>query len=499
MATSIYWHDYEAWGADPRRDRASQFAGVRTDLELNEIDKPLMIYCQPPVDRLPHPKACLITGITPQYARSHGLPEAEFVRLIHEQFSKSQTCVAGYNSIRFDDELSRQLLYRNFYDPYEREWKNGNSRWDIIDMVRLCHAARPDGINWPRQEDGSPVFRLELLSQANHLVHADAHDALSDVRATIALAKIVKQTQPKLFDFVFDLRSKHRVNALINLQEQKPLLHVSAVYPAKNSCIALVMPLAAHPLESNGTLMFDLSVDPSPWLAMSAEQLQQRLFVSQKDLPEGESRLPVNVLHSNRCPVIAPLSVLDVERQAILGINTVKARQHWELIRNNKSFVPSLVTAFSNKSIISDNIAGARADPDDMLYGGGFFSDADKRLMTQLRQMSASELASRSESLSAQMHDSRLPEMLFRYRARNFPSTLSSDELGRWKLFCIWRCLNTDKNADVASGKQAPLSLATCRELIQLERGLNQDVRSLQILDELEQWLDTLQQWSLSG
>jgi exodeoxyribonuclease-1 len=501
MAPSIYWHDYEAWGVDPRQDRASQFAGVRTDPELNEIDAPLMIYCQPPVDRLPHPKACLITGITPQYAQTHGLPEVEFIRQIHEQLSRHQTCVAGYNNIRFDDELSRQLLYRNFYDPYEREWKNGNSRWDIIDMVRLCHAVRPEGINWPRLDDGSPVFRLELLSKSNDLMHADAHDALSDVRATIALAKKVKQAQPKLYDFVFDLRSKHRVHALINLQEQKPLLHISAIYPAKNSCIALVMPLAAHPLEANGILMFDLSIDPSPWLAMSAEQLQQRIFLAHKDLPEGESRLPVNIVHSNRCPVIAPVSVLDAQRQQSLGIDMIKAGQHRDLIKSNAGFVQALVLAYRNKAVSAAkaDTADSAADPDTMLYGGGFFSDADKRLMSQLRQMSASELASSFDQLCAQMRDARMPEMLFRYRARNFPSTLSADELQRWKLFCIKRCLNTDAGVGASDSKQRSLNLATCRAQLKHERALNPEAHKQQILDELDQWLLLLQQWSSSA
>lgn len=494
MTTSIYWHDYEAWGANPRQDRASQFAGVRTDPELNEIDAPLMIYCQPPADRLPHPKACLITGITPQYARLHGVPEAEFIRLIHEQFSRPQTCVAGYNSIRFDDELSRQLLYRNFYDPYEREWKNGNSRWDIIDMVRLCYAVRPDGLNWPRHDDGSPAFKLELLSKHNDLLHAEAHDALSDVRATIGLAKKIKQAQPKLYDFVFDLRSKHRVHALINLQKQTPLLHISAMYPAKNACAAVVMPLAGHPLESNGILVFDLAVDPGPWLGMSAEQLQQRLFVAQNDLLPGETRLPVSIVYSNRCPVIAPLSVLDEVRQQELGIDLSSARRHWDKIRNNVHFVPALVQAFRNKS--GEAAAGRLpdSDPDRMLYSGGFFPDADKRVMARLRQMSGSDLASQFDSLCTTMRDSRLPEMLFRYRARNFSSTLSADELARWKLFCVERCLNS--RSAQSEEPSDMLNLASCRIIIARERELNTDTRSQQLLDELELWLQSLQDWA---
>ena len=146
---SIYWYDFETFGKDPRRNRASQFAGIRTDEDLNIISEPLVFYCTPADDFLPDPMACLITGISPQKALADGVCEMEFIKRIHEEFSQPGTCVAGYNSIRFDDELTRQLLYRNFYDPYEREWKNGNSRWDIIDMARLCAATRPEGIVWP--------------------------------------------------------------------------------------------------------------------------------------------------------------------------------------------------------------------------------------------------------------------------------------------------------------------------------------------------------------
>ena len=189
-ANSIYWYDFETFGNNPRRDRASQFAGIRTDEDLNIIGDPLVMYCKPANDFLPNPMACLITGITPQLTLEKGIAEAEFTRRILEEFAQPGTCVAGYNSIRFDDEVTRQLLYRNFHDPYEREWKNGNSRWDIIDMVRLCAATRPEGIEWPKKEDGSNSFRLEELTKANGITHAEAHDALSDVLATIEFAQV---------------------------------------------------------------------------------------------------------------------------------------------------------------------------------------------------------------------------------------------------------------------------------------------------------------------
>ena len=181
-ANSFYWHDYETWGTDPRRDRPCQFAGQRTDLDLNPIGPPLVIYARPAADILPHPEACLITGLSPQMAAERGLPEAEFAADIARELSRPGTCGVGYNSLRFDDEVTRHLFYRNLRDPYGREWQNGNSRWDLIDTLRLAHALRPTGINWPTGEDGVASFRLEGLTQANGIEHSGAHDALADVR-----------------------------------------------------------------------------------------------------------------------------------------------------------------------------------------------------------------------------------------------------------------------------------------------------------------------------
>ncbi|WP_245730752.1 exodeoxyribonuclease I [Pseudohongiella acticola] len=478
-AATIYWHDYEAFGADARRDRASQFAGIRTDMELNEIDAPLVIYCQPSVDMLPHPQACLITGITPQIARQRGLPEAEFIRQIHAQFTQAKTCVAGYNSIRFDDELTRQLLYRNFYDAYEREWKNGNSRWDMIDVLRLCYALRPDGIVWPKKEDGSVSFRLEELSAANDIAHQDAHDALSDVRATIAMAKLVKLQQPRLFDYAFGLRSKHRVNELLDVAAHTPVLHVSSMYPARLGCLALTMPLAAHPVDSNGVLLYDLRVDPAPWLQMTAQQLRESLFRPRAEMADDQQRLPVKVLHSNRSPMIASPAALEAERGQQLQIDMEQSREHWQTIQAHPDFIKKVVEAFADRPGFV-----APVDPDFMLYAGGFFSASDKRLMAKVREMSAQQLADESGQLASQFNDARLPEMLFRYRARNFPPSLSSTEQLRWRQFCQQRLT---RSADIPGA--GPDLASFDNALADLEQTSSAKVQS-PLLQDLQQWRD---------
>ncbi|MDB2384810.1 exodeoxyribonuclease I, partial [Endozoicomonas sp.] len=297
---SFYWLDYETTGADPAADWPAQFAGIRTDADLNEIGEPLNIYCQLPADRLPHPEAFMVTGLDPYIVNEKGLIEPEFIKKIHHELSQSGTCAVGYNSIRFDDEVTRHSLYRNFYDPYAREWKNGNSRWDLMDLVRLTAALRPDGINWPLREDGYKSFRLEELTQANGLEHGEAHDALSDVRATIALAKLIKERQPKVYDYVFNHRGKQEVSRLLNTFTKEAVVHVSGMFGAGRNCLAVVMPLAVHPVNKKGIIVYDLSIDPEPLISLSVNDIQKCLFTPAAERPDNVARIPLKVVHINK-------------------------------------------------------------------------------------------------------------------------------------------------------------------------------------------------------
>ncbi|MCI5125539.1 MAG: exodeoxyribonuclease I, partial [Candidatus Electrothrix sp. AR5] len=281
---TLLWHDYETWGVDPRRDRPAQFAALRTDSELEEVGEPIMLYSRPTDDFLPHPEAAMLTGISPQEAATKGLNEASFFGRINTAFSEPGTCGVGYNSIRFDDEVTRFGFYRNFIDPYAREWKNGNSRWDIIDLVRLAYALRPEDINWPQKKDGRVSFRLEDLTAANGIEHDGAHDALSDVRATIALARLIKGLKPRLYDYYFKLRSKHEAARILDLSEHGVVLHVSGMYSAEQGCIAPVVPLLQHPCNKNQIIVYDLRRDPQKFLHMTVEEMEGNLYTSNDDL-----------------------------------------------------------------------------------------------------------------------------------------------------------------------------------------------------------------------
>lgn len=428
---TLYWHDYETFGIDVQRDRPVQFAGVRTDEDLNVIGEPLNIYARPAPDTLPQPMSSLITGITPQEALEKGMPEDEFIGRIFEELSQPGTCGVGYNSIRFDDEVTRNTLYRNLYDPYIREWQNGNSRWDIIDMVRACRDLRPEGIVWPvKEENGRTSFKLEELTVANGIGHEQAHDALSDVYATIAMAKLIKDKQPKLYDFCYKMRRKKEVSKYIDLKGMTPFLHTSGMYGSDHGNTRMVVPVAMHPVNKNSVIVFDLSQDPSILLDHGHKKLKERLYTRSEDLPEGVERPALKQVLMNKCPVIAPSNTLDGEAAKRLHIDLVRCQQNRQaLLANRKAIQAKIAKIFEPQEF------EPQSDPDLMIYGGGFFSDGDKRTMQLIHQTPPEMLSEQSWVFE----DKRLEEMLFRFRARNYPETLGEDEQAQWLEHCRHR------------------------------------------------------------
>jgi len=471
---SFYWHDYETFGADPACDRPSQFAGLRTDAALNEIGEPLMIHCRPPADYLPHPEACLVTGITPQRARDQGLAEPGFIARIHAELSVPGTCGVGYNSIRFDDEFTRYTLWRNFFDPYEREWRNGNSRWDLIDVLRMARALRPDGLEWPDRDDGRPSFRLEDLTRANGIEHGAAHDALADVRATLALARKLRASQPKLFDYALQARDKGWVKQQLNIVERKPLLHVSSRFPAENGAMALVVPLAIHPLQANKIIACNLLLDPEPLLSLDAAQLRQYLYTPTAELPEGVGRIPLKEIHVNRSPMLAPATMLTPAIAARYGIDVARCHAHLERLQAAPGLREKLHALYAAEE------QRPPADPDGALYAG-FLNDHDRRLVARVRSLGPEALAKQHFAFE----DARLPELLFRYRARNFPATLDAAERARWGEHCAERL-----HGEPLRGMHSCASLGRRIAELRLERA--GDARALGILAALQVYADEL-------
>jgi len=426
MTHTFLWHDYETFGARARRDRPAQFAALRTDADLNPLGDPLKLYCQPAPDFLPSPEACLITGITPQECLQKGLPEYQFAAQIEQVLALPGTVGVGYNSIRFDDEITRFMFWRNLIDPYAREWQFECGRWDLLDVVRTAYALRPEGIAWPVSTDGKPSFKLTDLSAANGLLHDAAHDALSDVHATIALARLLKTAQPKLFDFCFGLHKKDRVMAELGMPfappKARPFWHISGMFAPERGCLALMWPLAMHPGNKNELLAWDLAHDPRALADLNAEQIRLRLFTRTADLPDGVTRLPVKSVHLNKSPmVMRNLKVLSNPMAQRWGIDVSAQLQNAQAARD----LPDMSAIWAE---VFKRPGEARLDVDEDLYSG-FIGNADRRRLNDLR-LSPPEQLARARPV---FDDARLTELLWRYRARNFPHSLSADEAICWE------------------------------------------------------------------
>jgi exodeoxyribonuclease-1 len=467
---TIFWHDYETFGAEPQRDRPAQFAGVRTDENLNIIGPPVTLFCRPAPDFLPQPEACLITGITPQRALREGVAEAEFAARIHAELAAPGTCGAGYNSVRFDDEVTRFLLYRNLFPPYDREWRNGNSRWDIIDLARMAYALRPEGLNWPLREDATPSFRLEDLSAANGLAHESAHDALSDVYATIALARKIRECQPRLYDFLYQLRDKRKAGDLLNLNQPEPVLHTTRMYPAQYGCTSIVAPLAADAQNKNAVIVFDLRYDPEPLLELSAEEIRARMFTATDKLPAGVERIALKNVLLNKCPALAPLKTLTDAAAQRLQLDVAACLANWQKLQS----VPAKPLAAKIQQAFAAGEFPPYPEAEAALYQG-FIGDGDRAKLDRARGLTPAELA----ACRPPFQDARLPDLLFRYRARNYPEILDPQEQQAWRGYCQARLINPAAGASMV----AEAYFAKLQELRRKAPPEQQE-----ILDALEQY-----------
>ncbi len=444
MAKSFFFYDLETSGVSPYSSRIMQFAGQRTDMNLKPIGQAYNYYIKLTEDILPEPDAILLTGITPQKTLAEGMSEAEFFRIFYNEIFTPDTIFVGFNSVRFDDEFMRFGMYRNFYDAYEWQWKDGTSRWDVLDLVRITRALRPDGIKWPFASDGKASNRLELLSSLNKLDHADAHDALSDVTATIAVAQMIKTKQPKLFNYLLNLRTKKSVSEFVN---NNPIFaYVSGRYSSNSEKLALVTVIGE--VKNQGFLVFDLSNDPELVAELSIEELNKRMSWADDDeiLP-----LPIKLLKPNRCPAIAPLSVLTKPDQERLNINLDTIKSNYQKLTDLRNTISNkylkayeLQTTSRQAEFIND-----QKDVDGQLYDG-FINNHDKQLFTQAR----SDESVKTDNFYQNFTDERLKNLWKLYKARNYPKYLSDDEQKNWLDY---------KNQKIAA--QAPRFSARLNEL----------------------------------
>ena len=466
MAQTFFFYDLETSGLNPRQDRIMQFAGQRTDMNLEPIGEPYNLLVTLNDDTLPSPDALMVTGITPQKTVEEGYTEAQFARMLSEEIFTPDTIAVGFNNIRFDDEFIRHLLWRNFNDPYEWSWKDGRSRWDLLDVVRLTRALRPEGIKWPLDDKGEPSNRLELITSANGIAHENAHDALADVTALIAVTKLIKQKQPQLYDYLLKMRDKKVVQQLVNVDDKKPFVYASGRYDKEFAKTTVAFPLTTS--RNGGVVVYDLRYDPTPFVGLDTNELAAKIFASWEERQaEDFVKLPVKELQYNRCPAVAPLGVLeqgDGWRKISLSAETIQQHQH--ILLKNPDFAEKLRTIFENKPAFKK-----LPDPEAQLYDG-FLNDRDRLRVEAVRNADERKLA----DFHPEFQDERLAPLLLHYKARNFPRSLSEDDLVQWE---AWRTQHLQA--------QLPQFMASLQRLVSTATDEQQF-----ILQELQLWAEAI-------
>lgn len=425
MPKTFFFYDLETSGLSARDDRIMQFAGIRTTLELEPIGEPFNLLVALNDDTLPSPDALMVTGITPQQTTADGYTEAEFAKILMKDVFTPDTIAVGFNNIRFDDEFIRHLFWRNFYDPYEWCWKEGRSRWDLLDVVRMTRALRPDGIEWP-VVDGKPTNRLELLTKLNGIDHLKAHDALSDVEALIAVTKLIKTKQPQLYDYLFKLREKNEIKKLVNLEDKQPFVYVSGRYDTEYQKATIAFPLTTG--RNAAVVVYDLRHDPTPFLDLSLSELEKVFYASWEERQKDDYRaLPVKELQYNRAPAVAPLGVLaQSDGWQRIGLDEATVTKHRNILLSNPSFAENIRSMIERRPEFTKS-----PDPEAQLYDG-FLGERDVLVVEKIRHADQNTLA----DLQPDFVDERLPALLLHYKARNYPRTLVEDEVGKWE---SWR------------------------------------------------------------
>lgn len=466
MAQTFFFYDLETSGLSPRDDRIMQFAGQRTDMNLKLIGEPFNVLVKLNDDTLPSPDALMVTGITPQQTTADGYTEAEFAKLLINEVFTADTIAVGYNNIRFDDEFIRHLLWRNFYDPYEWTWKDGRSRWDLLDVVRMTRALRPDGIEWPFV-DGKEANRLELIAKVNGIDHLKAHDALSDVEALIGITRLIKDKQPQLYDYLLKVRDKKEVKKLVNLDEKQPFVYVSGRYDSEFHKATVAFPLTSG--RNGNVIVYDLRYDPTPFVDMSTKDLQNKLYASWEERQADDFvKLPIKELQYNRVPAVAPLGVLaQSDGWAKIGLSEAIITENRSRLLASPGFAENIRTIFENKQDFK-----ASPDPEAQLYDG-FVPDIDVMRVEKVRNASEQQLA----DLHPEFVDERLPGLLLHYKARNFPRSLAEDEVAIWEK---WRADRINR--------QLPSFLT---RLQQLSTIITDDNKQF-VLQELQLWAESI-------
>ena len=384
---AFVFYDTETTGLETAFDQILQFGAIRTDDDLNEVER-INVRCRLLPHVVPSPGALLATGIRPATLVDPSLPSHyEAIQQIRAKLLEwSPAIIIGYNSLDFDENFLRQALFQTLHPTYLTN-TNGNVRGDVMRMVMATAIYAPNAISVPINDRGRDIFKLDQLAPANGFAHDHAHDAIADVEATIHMARLVRDRAPEIWDTMMGATRKQDVSELIM---SEPMFAHTAVYHA-SPYTYLVTCCGQNPQDNGQLAVFDLAFDPEPYLDNSVEELVGVL--------EGSPK-PIRSIRANAQPILMSSEHLPDSAKAA-GVDGAERQRRVEVIQGNPGF----------RERVGEALAARYADEppsphvEKRIYDG-FPSSSDQALLQQIHEMPWEDRA----AVVDQLEDDRLKE-----------------------------------------------------------------------------------------
>ena len=411
------FYDLETTGVSKAHDQVLQFAAIRCDQNLNQVETPSNLFCKPRNDVFPSPSAILANRLDFRKCKREGLSEFEFALAAHDVLRRPNTFIAGYNSKKFDDELMRFLFYRNLIDPYKWGYERENKRIDVMDQILLAHVFnREVGLEFP-VVDGQVSLKLEHIAEDNHFDARNHHDALNDATNTRSIMEIIRNQRPKLFEYALQRVNEEENRKLIT--ESELFCHVSTIYGYANNCVSIQRFLCFHPIIRKRLLTWNLTYDPLELLKRSPQEIAQNLYLNkeQKAFEIGFGEITLN-----QTPMVLKYSL----NQSNLEVEKEKIQDNLEKLRGVEQQLSDLAEATYQ---IKD--PPQVQDVDASLYDSAFFPDRNNniRLIDEVIQ-------NPMDFDHREIQNKRYSELLLRLQGRNHYEQLSpqnQDEYNRYR------------------------------------------------------------------
>jgi exodeoxyribonuclease-1 len=470
MDYSYFFYDIETTGLNRAFDQVLEFAAIRTDQSLNELERhTISVNLRP--DVVPSPRAILTNRIVVSDL-ARGIREYEAAEQIHQLMNHPGTISLGYNTLGFDDEVLRFCFHRNLLPPYTHQFKNGCRRMDLFPMAVLYWLYKRDVISWP-EVDGKPSLKLENIGSANQMAAGRAHEAMADVTATVELARRFYQKRDmwQYLEGYFDKETDaHRMRELpIAFQSgagsHHQALAVSGEFgPGQNYQVPVISIGNSIPY-SNQTLW--LRMDLPQLRQTSADTIAETSWIIRKRMGEPAILLP---------PQDRYWKLIGEERNAVFEENL-----SW--LQENPDIFHKIVTYYREfrYPFVPD------LDPDAALYQIGFYSRADETCCRKFHQASLDQKATIISQFSSPVARTLARRIIYRNYPEDNPGPYDQDHRA------YMRRINPQKEEDAMvdyRGDKRTTPSAALAEIRQLKQAADLDAQGQRLLDDLGEYIN---------